>query len=401
MLAISLYKPELYVLGSVRKFLIAFFFLASSFNALSTQISVAGFAFAGDFSSAAERFPYTYKIFQNQKATGEIKNTFTYFVTEKSKAVKNSEIEFIPGGMVNLKSHQGLMTVLMLTGETISVENFGSYYKTFVNLRGDALVFDYMSQTIVRSCPVSVVLFDATTEKPDEERIAGFVNHLIRRDDARGLVTQFTRCLDRTTLPKDGVMTVQVRKGEVSSEALLSMPEALRKNPDAVNAMFSDALASILSAKLGISMLPTNIGHAVGGVMSMRLENGDDYKLKLGEGDFVIDVKLNKLAKIKTSETNVGVAFVYGAYVSLRLSEPTLNTAYIDTDLKNGESAVIPVGQINGDDFSGYQDAIRGVFLKLADAIQKPESKWIVLAASAKNIESQMESARVTLRKCK
>lgn len=370
-------------------------------HAYSTQVSVAGFAFAGNFNSAAERFPYTYKLFQSQKASGSIADTFSYLVIDKARAVNNSELEFIPGAMVNLKSNQALMTVLMLTGETVSVENFGSYYKTFVNLRGDALIFDYKSQTIVRSCPVSVVLFDATIEKPSEDRIAGFVNHLIRRSDGRGLVTQFSHCLDRALPQKEGALTVQVRKGEVSPEALALMPEALQRNPDAVNAMFADSLASILSAKLGISMLPTSIGHAVGGVMTMRLENGDDYKLKLGEGDYVFDVRLNKLAKIKTAENNVSVAFIYGAYVSLRFSEPALNSTFIETDLKNGENALVPLGQINGDDFSGYQDAIRGVFLKLSDAIQKPGSKWIAVAASAKNIESQIESARITLRKCK
>ena len=304
--------------------------------------------------------------------------------------------------MVNLKQgDQALMAVLMLTGETVAIDDFGSYHKMFVNLRGDALIFDYKSQTIVRSCPVSVVLFDAAASRPNEERISGFVSDLIRRNDGRGLVTQFVRCLERATMPKDGTQTVQVRSGEVSPEALAMMPESLKKNPGAVNAMLADGLASILSSRLGISMLPSSIGHAVGGVMSMRLENGDDYKLKLGEGDFVFDVKLNKLVKIKTAENNVSVSYVYGAYSSLRLYEPALNTTFLETDLKNGETALVPAGQVSGDDFSAYQDAIRGTYLKLADALLQPGSKWIGTAASAKNIDTQLDSARSTLRKCK
>jgi len=367
----------------------------------AVEVTIAGFAFAGDFKSAAERFPYTYKLFRDAK--GQPKKSFSYLINDRMKLAANSLLEFRSAeNTVNLKSgDQALMAVLVLTGETVATENFGTYHKTFVNLRGDALIFDYKGQTIVRSYPVSVVLFDATPEKPTEVRISGFVEDLIRREDGRGLVTQFVRRMSDATLPKEGTKTVQVRKGEVLPEALALMPEALRKNKTAVDAMIADSFASVLSAKVGISMLPSSIGHAVGGVMSMRLENGDDYKLKVGEGDYLFDVTLNKFAKIKASESNVGTAYVYGAYTTIRFYEPALNTAYLESDIKNGETAVVPAGQISSDDFAAYQDAIRGLYLKLSDAFVEPGSKWIATAASAKNIESQLNSTREVLRSCK
>jgi len=370
--------------------------------ASAASVSVAGFAFAGDFKSAAERFPYTYKIFKRQQAQGA-KAGFSFLVNERMQPIKNKEFDFHPADkLVNLKnSDQALMTVLMLTGETVSTEYFGSYYKTFVNLRGDALIFDYKSQTIVRSYPVSVVLFDATPEQPSEERITGFVDDLIRREDARGLVTQFARRLEAATLPKDGTKTVQVRKSVVAPEALALMPEPLRKNPAAVEAMLSDSFASILSAKVGISMLPSAIGHAVGGVMSMRLENGDDFKLKLGEGDYLFELKLTNMVKKKFSENNIGTSYVYGAYANVHFFEPALNTDYLNSDFKNGETAVVPIDQIGTDDFSAYQDAIRGLFLKLADNLLQPSGKWLTSVASAKNIEAQVEASREILRKTK
>jgi len=370
--------------------------------ASAASVSVAGFAFAGDFKSAAERFPYTYKIFKRQQAQGA-KAGFSFLVNERMQPIKNKEFDFHPADkLVNLKnSDQALMTVLMLTGETVSTEYFGSYYKTFVNLRGDALIFDYKSQTIVRSYPVSVVLFDATPEQPSEERITGFVDDLIRREDARGLVTQFARRLEAATLPKDGTKTVQVRKSVVAPEALALMPEPLRKNPAAVEAMLSDSFASILSAKVGISMLPSAIGHAVGGVMSMRLENGDDFKLKLGEGDYLFELKLTNMVKKKFSENNIGTSYIYGAYANVHFFEPALNTDYLNSDFKNGETAVVPIDQIGTDDFSAYQDAIRGLFLKLADNLLQPSGKWLTSVASAKNIEAQVEASREILRKTK
>lgn len=369
-------------------------------SAGAAEVSVSGFAFAGDFAAAAQRFPYTYKLFERQKASDKATDTFSYQVIDKARNVKNASFEFTPGGSVHLKNDRALMAVLMLTGETVAIENYGAYHKSFINLRGDTLIFDYKSQTIVRSCPVNVVLFDATTARPTDERIGNFINDLIRRDDAKGLITQAVRCLGKATPPTEGAQTVQVRKGVVAAEALTLFPEPLRNHPEAASAMLAGALGSTLSTRLGLSMLPDSIGHA-GGVMSMRLENGDDIKLKLPEGDYVFDVSLNKFAKIKTAETNVSATYVYGAYMTMHLAEPMLATSYIDTDLKNGEVAVVPAGQINSDDFAAYQDAIQGLFVKFSDSLQQPGSKWLATAASVKTIESQMSSAREILRKCK
>jgi hypothetical protein len=378
-----------------------FALLAVSMSASATDVSVSGFAFGGDFATAAQRFPHTYKLFERQKASGQAADTFSYQVIDKARNVKNAYFEFTPGGLVSLKNDRAYMAILTLMGETVAIENYGAYHKTFINLRGDTLIFDYKSQTIVRSCPVNVVLFDATPQRPTEERIDTFINDLIRRDDAKGLITQATHCLSKATPPTEGAQTVQVRKGEIAPEALAMFPEPLRNHPEAASAMLAGSLGSILSTRLGLSMLPDSIGHAVGGVMSMRLENGDDIKLKLGEGDYVFDVRLNKFAKVKTSETNVSATYVYGAYMAVHLTEPMLATSIIDTDLKNGEAAVVPAGQINSDDFAAYQDAIQGMFVKFSDSLQQPGSKWLAIAASAKTIESQMSSAREILRKCK
>lgn len=185
--------------------IVALLVLGCSSSAWSAPVTVAGFAFAGDFKSAAERFPYTYKLFRAQEAAKNASGTFSYMVVERAKGVKNSELEYLSGTMVNLKnSDQALMAVLVITGETVAIDDFGSYHKMFVNLRGDTLIFDYKNETIVRSCPVSVVLFDASSVRPSEGEITGFVSDLIGREDARGLVTQAVRCLERATLPREG-----------------------------------------------------------------------------------------------------------------------------------------------------------------------------------------------------
>lgn len=368
----------------------------------ASELTLAGFAFAGDYKSAAQRFPHSFRIFERLGKAGP-GQSLSARVLQRAREVSNPALDFAPAAsLVNLKnSDKALMAVLSLSEEIVSTEDYGAYHKTFVNLRGDLLIFDYKAQLVVRSYPLSVVPFDATPRAPSEERLQGFVEDLLLREDGGGLITQFTRRLATASLPQEGSRTLQVRKAEVTPEALALMPAALRNNPRAAEALVADAFAAILSAKLGVPLLPNSIGHAVGGVMSLRLENGDDMKLKLGEGDYLFDLRLNRFAKIKTSETKVGTAYVYGAYTSLRFYEPSLGTEFIKTDLKNGESAVVPSSQVAADDFPAYQDAIRGLFLKFSDALQQPDSSWINTAASAKDIGSQLATARDILRKCK
>lgn len=389
-----------YKLYAVLLFELTFSFFSSQANA--ADVAIAGFAFAGDSATAASRFPYSHQLFSRLRSDSAGMN-MSRLIHDRSASIVNAGIHFLPSAsLINLKqSDQALMTVLVLTGETVLTENFGSYYKTFVNVRGDALIFDYKSKTVVRSYPVNAALFDATPVAPDTARIAGFIEQLLLKEDGKGLLTQYVSRLASATLPTPGQRTIQIRRVQVTPEALSLMPEALRQQPELMKSMISDAFASVLSAKAGVPVLPSKAGDALG-KMSLRLDNGDDVDLRIGEGDYVFDVDLNKFAKIKTAETSVATSYVYGAYAHVRFSEPLLNSDFLDTDLKNGETAVLPNGRIGSDDFAAYQDALRGLFLKLTAAFEGTgDMKWIHAAASAKDIDKQLEATRVILKASK
>ena len=366
----------------------------------AAEVVIAGFAFSGEFESAEKRFPYTYQLYERIQSQTSAKK-LSYLITQRTKEIRNPEITIPEDGLVNLgKSHQALMAALVLTGETIVTENYGSYYKTFVNLRANALIFDYKNQTVVSSYPISIVLFDAIKEKPAPHRIASFVENIIRREDENGLISQFVQRLETASIPKEGTRTIQIRKCVVKPEALSFLPESLQKNPIVAEAILIDGFSSNLSSKLHVPILPSTIGH-INGVMSLRLENGDDYTLNVGEGDYIFDLNLNKFAKLEISKNNIGTTYVYGAYMSVHFYEPALNTDFIKTDLKNGEVAIVPAGRISTDDFAGYQDALQGLFRNFSAAFQDPNFAWLRKAASEKNIKDQIKSAIEIIRKCK
>ena len=375
--------------------------LGAALPARAQQVSAAGFAFGGDYATAPQRFPHTFKLYQSLQA-GPGTN-LTQQVMQKVMAAPKPQLQFVaPETLTDIKgADQALLSVLLLTGESISTEQFGGYFKTFVNLRGDALIFDFKSKAVVRSYPISVTLYDASVIRPTDAELAALVSSLMLRADGGGLVTQYVRRMEAATLPTPATRTFQIRRATVGAEALAVLPPALRASPELAGQVFSDAFGAVLAAKLGISLLPQGMGHAMGS-MTLRLHNGEDIELKVGEGDYLFDLTINNFVKVKSGENAVGASFVYGVKGNIRFYEPALNTDYLRTDIKNGEVKVVPGGQVEVDDYPAYEAALRGLFLKFASTLHDPaDLAWITTAAADKNIGAQLTSTRAILKASK
>ena len=319
--------------------------LGAALPARAQQVSAAGFAFGGDYATAPQRFPHTFKLYQSLQA-GPGTN-LTQQVMQKVMAAPKPQLQFVaPETLTDIKgADQALLSVLLLTGESISTEQFGGYFKTFVNLRGDALIFDFKSKAVVRSYPISVTLYDASVIRPTDAELAALVSSLMLRADGGGLVTQYVRRMEAATLPTPATRTFQIRRATVGAEALAVLPPALRASPELAGQVFSDAFGAVLA---------------------------------------------------------VGASFVYGVKGNIRFYEPALNTDYLRTDIKNGEVKVVPGGQVEVDDYPAYEAALRGLFLKFASTLHDPaDLAWITTAAADKNIGAQLTSTRAILKASK
>jgi hypothetical protein len=86
--------------------------------ARSTEMTLAEFAFAGDYKSADSRFPYSFKTFERLKGG----NSLSARVLRRSRNLNNPAFDIrAPESLVNLRrSDQALMAVLLLTDEIVS-----------------------------------------------------------------------------------------------------------------------------------------------------------------------------------------------------------------------------------------------------------------------------------------
>ena len=361
----------------------------------SAELISGGFTFAGEAKAAESRYPYTYEL-SGQKTKGI--GPLSLQIRNRLGGIQNQNLPIAPlDRTINLKNYDGgLVTVLLMTGETVLNENLGSYYKTYINLSANALIFDYKNKSIVRSYPLSVTLFDATigSQPPSKQRIQELITNMIVRQDEKGLISQYINRLSSATLPKEGVRTIQVASVEVDPAAYGMFPPSLRAHKNTVSDIISDSFSSALSAKTGVSILPSKIGMAVGS-MTFKLDNADDMiKLKIGDGDYLVNLKLNKYAKIKKEETAVEISNIYAVSVGVGIYEELSKQYFLKADFKNGELSISPINKVSGDDFPGFSDSLNGLFKKLADAIKTDDLDWAKAAASSSDISSQIKATR-------
>lgn len=357
-------------------------------------VTVAGFAFGGDHASAKQQFPLSWAAIEHLNM-GNLKGShaLTRKVTQLAEATKNSKVTLNTSSLANLKnSDRALVVALVLTAETTYVEKFTAYNKIFISLQAEALLFDFKAQTVVRSYPINVVIFHASEASPTDRNLQALVSQLLFADDDKSLIYQFARKLETLSVPTPGTKTIQVRRSNIAPEVLALYPEALRSGQVA-QAMLANTFSSALSSKTGVPLIPSKFSHATG-VMKVRFEDMYDYDLKLPDGDYVFDLNLKRLAKIQHAKNNVGASYIYGAFADISFSEPLLQTTFLLSEFKNGEVAVVPADRESADDFPAYQDAINGLFTKLSDAIEKPDSTWLRTAASAQDVQNQMKKTK-------
>ena len=362
------------------------------------EVTLAGFAFGGLAAEVSSRFPYAADVIQGLSFESLAGAAMSRTVVERSRAVRNSSFDLIFDSLASLRgSDQALVAALVLTGETVFTENLGDYHRFYVSLRGDALFFDYQSKTVVKTTPLSAVVFDVAEAAPTAQQIRSHVSQLLAGLGAESLVSQFVHAMSVTTLPAPGMRTFQVRTVDIASAALAQFPPALQ-SAGLASSLVVDALESSIASATGVPLVPSRVTHATG-VMRLRFEDASDYELTIPEGDYVFDVELERLVKAEYASNNVATTYLFGALVEMELLEPLLGQAFFSSSLRNGETSVVPAGRLAADDFPAYQAALRGLFRKFASAIADADLSWVSEASPEADIAAQVRRTSELVRR--
>jgi hypothetical protein len=363
----------------------------------STTVAFAGVAYAGDFSNIDTRFRYSKRYERSLLATGADINTRIRQLLSRGPYPFDLNIS----DSIENKGDEVLVTALTLTGETVSQEEFGPVHKLFVQIRAEALIFDFVSKKIRRTYPLSFAYLDVLNHSPSDAEIdERIIKAYEGTQGKRGILARYADALATATLPHNGDLFLQITKVSIAPQAAPAIRPELAAIPGAPESWVADHFSEALNSQAGVALFPYSPGAAIGGAMQMRLAN-TDYNLQFPDPDWEIAVNLNTVKKVMYAQNAAGTSYVYGSYATVKVIRHGAIQPILDAEFKNGEVKEVPASQTYVDDLPAYNDSIRGLFDKLAQVLGGQDLPWLKTAAVTPDIGKQITATRGLLQKCK
>ena len=397
-------NPRLHVLRKYRNFRIdaaacfcVFAILMIPSFAYASSIAFAGFAYAGDANTIEARFRFSRRYETMLIAKGSDINARL----RQALSERKYPFDLNMAGNVESKGDEVLVTALTVTGETVSEETFGSVHKLFIQVRAQALIFDFKSKKVRRTYPLSFAYLDVMNHSPNDIEIDDRIAKAYEGAQGKpGILGRYADALSAATLPYSGELFLQITKVSIAPDAQPAIPPEMSAIPGTAESWLADNFAEALDSKAGIPLFPYTKGYAIGNVMAIRLADSD-FNLQIPAPDWEISIELTGAKKVKYAENAVGTSYVYGSYATIRISEQGGTRAVLDAQFKNGEVKAVPVTQSYVDDLPAYSDSIRGLFDKLAEVLGGQDLPWLKTAAVTPDIGKEVIATRGLLQKCK
>jgi hypothetical protein len=371
--------------------------LSAGARADSTNIAFAGFAYAGQFNTLDTRFHYSRRYEKALIANSDNINA----KLRQSLAGRQFPFTLNMADSIESKGDEALVTALMITGETVSVEHISTAHKLFVQIRAQALIFDFISKKVRRTYQLSFAYLDALDHIPSDSEIDERIAKAYEGTQGkRGIFGRYADALASSSLPHVGELFLQITKVSIAADAAPAIRPELSAVPVAAEIWLADHFGEALNSNAGVALFPYTAGYAIGNVMQMRLAD-TDYNLQFPKPDWEISLDLTGVKKVKYAENAAGTSYVYGSYVTVRIAQPDGLNPVLDAQFKNGEVKEVPASQTTVDDYPAYNDSIRGLFDKLAEVLGGQNLPWLKSAAVTPNIDKQIVATRGLLQKCK
>ena len=373
-------------------------FFRPAFSATAPDgIAYAGLAYAGNYADVATRFKYS------KRYEAHLKDQGTDINAKLRQAVQGGHYPFHlnTDESAEIKGDQTLVTTLTVTGETVSDETFGPVHKLLVQIRAQAMIFDFQSKMLLRAYPLSFAYLDALNHVPSDAEID---EHVVKAYEGAqgkdGIFARYADALTHATLPRSDALFLRITNVTIDGDARPAIPAALSQSPDEAETWLADHLDEALNTYAGLPVIPYSAGYAVGGVMPLRLANSD-FSLKFPDANVEVSVELTGVKRVQYAQNNVGTSYIYGTFATVRISAQNNPKPYLNASFKNGEVKEVPATQGYVDDLPAYNDSIRGLFNKLSDELGGKDTPWLKSATAAPDIAAQLSASRGLLQKCK
>jgi hypothetical protein len=360
-----------------------------------------GFGFAGKYSDISKLYPLAAK----SVALPEFRSDLLKHVQQTNPSGYDLKINTLSN---NADSYtKSIVLDMVLDGETVSIEQYDvdgtPVYKLDILLHAEAIFFDYAKKTILTTVPISEEYIGTVDQYPSISDEQEAVNQALFENPGNNLVERFAASISTAELPKGIIKFAQVTKVTIAPRAQASItnhPEMGWSNRQMTKNAVANEFSSAVDSIAGIPLEPYAIDSATG-QMAVVFSNTSAYNFTLPTPSYHIHITLDGFKNVPYQSSVAGYSQIYGAFVHVKVVDPLLNDVYMDAAFKNGVVKIIPKTQVTVATGPAYQAALRGLFFKLAKALNGANGKWVASASSTPGIKRMLSNTNNALESCK
>lgn len=365
--------------------------------ASAKDLYFAGFSFAGNYSQNSQRYQYAESLKEEKAPNGM--NVLDAALKDQLSTLDRSDIT-LKYGLGDATSGNASALAFALQQESVEDVKRGDKDVYVYRVIGDVLVFDMQTKTLLLDIPAMAQYQDVGAPGRTSDEHKNVFRHMyLDKTFGANVFAEWVRRLKDAPVGKTYTSYMKVRNVTIAPEAEAVIPTDLKQN-DAYQTEVAQAFEYSLASAQNVGLVPYTKGQAIGQSMVARFANGDSFTLSLPEPDFVIDIRVRAFRKAQV-QTNATEQFVFGAFITLDVEQPQLQTKYVNADFKNLNYVVLDRSEgFTPNDWDAYQTSLRRLFIVLAQQISKRDPKTLAEMTKAPDIDKQMTAFKGVVDKC-
>jgi hypothetical protein len=304
----------------------------------------------------------------------------------------------LDNGLGNIKAGDSLAIAFVLTWENVASEQLERDFKITVDLRAEALVYDFETMKVIAAYPFGVQVRDVSANSPSPEKIRELISDVYFGGN-HNILDRFVEILRNANIKRSYGAYAQVISVDLEDKATALM-STVNADSSQTKTFIADSFDALLWKNDSIPVLPFSKGQAIGGRMSGVFSNGDVFNLSLPEPDYRIHLTARGFKKVEVDSDASEIGFAYASYFHVSIDQPLREKPYLDGDYKFAVSKVVPRAVAKTDDWAAYQESMLSLIDGLTKQFATIDPNWLGKWGDAGS-RPQIELASSALAKCR
>ena len=367
--------------------------LAIPVSAYSRDFHWAGVGFLGDYSQRDSLYPISSRINEQELCEG-----VSCFEVYARNVFANKSLA---GGTITLTQAEpgsnSIGVALGISYERVIVDKTGPAKKngldTITNFAifGSLLFMDLDTNKLLGSVPSLIRYADASSGDLSDEKIYEYFKKLLTSNELK--LSFAMDAFDRAAkyrLPESKVIRAQVTKS-LTDEKPLGLLKMDASKVEDWNLQMAQIFEMAVMSEMPVQMLPSAVGHVVGGKLKTRLSSGD-REISLPEPDVGIQLRLRKLVEIKKpNSAGTGKTRCFASVVDISSSDAFGDSLFSHT-LQNISKCKFYANEDRISVPISFEKSVFGLISKTAKAIANPDGSSKFFKKSSPKKSSQVKS---------